>query len=61
MLQPEVVHATSSDRDWDDNGLAAFRFDPIADSAGKRYAFRVTGKDSKGNVHYVGLGGLPKP
>ena len=30
-------------------------------AAGKRYAFRVTGKDSKGNVHYVGLGGLPKP
>jgi len=31
-------------------------------AAGKRYAFRVTGKDSKGNVHYVGLGAaLPKP
>jgi len=30
-------------------------------AAGKRYPFRVTGRDSKGNVHYVGLGALPGP
>jgi hypothetical protein len=30
-------------------------------ATGKRYPFRVTGKDSKGNVHYVGLGSLPGP
>jgi uncharacterized protein DUF4333 len=30
-------------------------------AAGRRYPFRVTGRDSKGNVHYVGLGALPGP
>ncbi len=29
-------------------------------AAGQQYPFRVTAKDSKGNVHYVGLGALPK-
>jgi hypothetical protein len=28
---------------------------------GQQYPFRVTAKDSKGNVHYVGLGAASKP
>ena len=30
-------------------------------AGGQQYPFRVIGKDSKGNVHYVGLGALPGP
>jgi hypothetical protein len=35
----EVARATSGPTDWDDNGLFAFRFPAIEDSAGKRYTF----------------------
>ncbi|MGH9278312.1 MAG: YfhO family protein [Acidimicrobiales bacterium] len=39
FLGPAVASARSSATDWDDNGLYAFRFDPLPDSAGQRYAF----------------------
>lgn len=39
---PEIRRAWSSATDWDDNGLYAFRFDPLDDSAGQRYVFTLS-------------------